>query len=239
MRRCPKPARRGTVGRVSSPSAAVTACTRCFRAAPARRRRHRGGDGGGRRRLVRPAAPRAARRSCRPATCGWRWPPWRRRTTDGRLWRPTFQHRFGGNGALAGHPVGNIVLVGLAEVLGRSGRGAATRPALLGARGRVLPMSGEPLDIVAEVAGLDDDPPAVRRIRGQVAVAATPGRVRRGRSWSPTDAAGLPGGGRGGTGRRPGDPRPGVVVHQRAAAPDGAGAADGDLTAPRRTGSWC
>ena len=39
-------------------------------------------------------------------------------------------------------------------------------------------MACEPLDIVAEVEGLDEDPTAVRGIRGQVAVATTPGRVR-------------------------------------------------------------
>jgi len=40
-------------------------------------------------------------------------------------------------------------------------------------------MATEPLDIEADVAGLDNDPAAERRIRGQVAVAATPGLVRR------------------------------------------------------------
>jgi hypothetical protein len=36
----------------------------------------------------------------------------------GTLWSSTFQHRFRGEGALAGHPVGNLVLVGLTKVLG-------------------------------------------------------------------------------------------------------------------------
>ena len=40
------------------------------------------------------------------------------RTTTGPLWSATFQHRFRGEGALAGHPVGNMVLVGLTQVLG-------------------------------------------------------------------------------------------------------------------------
>ena len=97
---------------------------------------------------------------------------------DGALWRTTFQHRFGGHGALAGHAVGNLVLTGLAEVLGDPVAALDAAGALLGARGRVLPMACEPLDIVADVVGLDEDPTAVRRIRGQVAVAATPGAVR-------------------------------------------------------------
>jgi uncharacterized cofD-like protein len=49
---------------------------------------------------------------------------------------------------------------------------------MVGAVGRVLPMSPRPLEISAEVTGLDDtDPDRVRRIRGQVAVATTVGRV--------------------------------------------------------------
>jgi uncharacterized cofD-like protein len=39
-------------------------------------------------------------------------------------------------------------------------------------------MSCRPLDIVAQVQGLDEDPNALRRIRGQVAVATTVGQVR-------------------------------------------------------------
>src|SRR5664279_1545197 len=96
----------------------------------------------------------------------------------GQLWSETFQHRFRGQGALAGHPVGNIVLVGLTQVLGDPVAALDAAGKILGARGRVLPMACEPLDIVAEVEGLDEDPTAVRRIRGQVAVATTPGRVR-------------------------------------------------------------
>ncbi len=96
---------------------------------------------------------------------------------QGRLWGATFQHRFSGEGALAGHPVGNLVLVGLAQVLGDPVAALDAAGRMLGARGRVLPMACEPLDIVAEVTGLDEDPLALRRIRGQVAVAATPGQV--------------------------------------------------------------
>ena len=108
---------------------------------------------------------------------------------DGELWATTFQHRFAGEGALTGHPVGNIVLVGLVQVLGSTVAALDAMGAVLGARGRVLPMSPVPLDIVAEVEGLEDDAAAVRRIRGQVAVAATPGRVRT-VTLEPADAPG-------------------------------------------------
>jgi uncharacterized cofD-like protein len=108
--------------------------------------------------------------------------------STGQLWGSTFQHRFRGEGALAGHPVGNIVLVGLSQVLGDPVAALDAAGALLGARGRVLPMSCQPLDIVAEVEGLDEDPTALRRIRGQVAVASTPGQVRS-VTLAPADAA--------------------------------------------------
>lgn len=94
-------------------------------------------------------------------------------------WTTVFGHRFGGNGALAGHAVGNLVVAGLLEVLDDPVAALDAVGALLGVRGRVLPMSLAPLDIEADVIGLDADPLAVRRIRGQVAVATTPGRVQR------------------------------------------------------------
>jgi len=90
------------------------------------------------------------------------------------------QHRLGGTGVLAGHPVGNLVLTGLVEIHGGDTvRALDTLCGLLGARGRVLPMADVPLDLVATVESVDpDDPARTRRIRGQVAIATTPGRVR-------------------------------------------------------------
>ncbi|PRX46054.1 putative cofD-like protein [Prauserella shujinwangii] len=95
----------------------------------------------------------------------------------GTLWADVFQHRFGGSGALTGHAVGNLLLAGLFEVLGDPVAGLDEARRLLGISGRVLPMSAEPLEIEAEVTGLENG--EVSRIRGQVAVASTPGRVRR------------------------------------------------------------
>jgi uncharacterized cofD-like protein len=98
------------------------------------------------------------------------------------------QHRLGGSGVLAGHPVGNLVLTGLVEIHGGDTvRALDTLVDLLGAAGRVLPMADVPLDLVAQVESTDpDDPERVRTIRGQVAVATTPGRVREIR-LSPAD----------------------------------------------------
>lgn len=98
---------------------------------------------------------------------------------DDGAWSSVFQHRFGGDGALAGHAVGNLMLAGLIDVLGDPVRALEQAGKVLGIRGRVLPMSTEPLDIEADVVGLDSRQDTVRRIRGQVAVATTPGRVLR------------------------------------------------------------
>src|SRR5919198_1280627 len=94
-----------------------------------------------------------------------------------RRWAALLQHRFGGTGALAGHPVGNLLITGLADTLGDPVAALDETARLVGAVGRVLPMSATPLEIAADVAGLDDDPARLHRIRGQVAVATTPGRV--------------------------------------------------------------
>ncbi|AJE33258.1 hypothetical protein B842_07045 [Corynebacterium humireducens NBRC 106098 = DSM 45392] len=98
---------------------------------------------------------------------------------DAHLWTRTLQHRFGGTGALAGHAVGNILIAGLAEVLGSEQAALDKVGELTRSHGRVLPVCNQPLEIEAEVAGLDEDPRVIRPVRGQVAVATTPGTVRR------------------------------------------------------------
>lgn len=95
-----------------------------------------------------------------------------------RMWADLLQHRFGGSGALAGHPVGNLLITGLLERLGDPVQALATVAKMIGAVGRVLPMSPVPLDLIAEVDRSDmDDPIRIRRIRGQSSVAVTSGRV--------------------------------------------------------------
>lgn len=98
------------------------------------------------------------------------------------------QHRLGGTGGLAGHSVGNLLLTGLVELhRGDTVRALDELAALLGACGRVLPMADVPLDLVARVEPVDrEDHAQVRTIRGQVAIATTPGRVREIR-LSPAD----------------------------------------------------
>lgn len=94
-------------------------------------------------------------------------------------WAELLQHRIGGHGVLSGHPVGNLVLTGLLERYADPVAALAMLAGLVGAVGRVLPMSPVPLDLIAEADRFDpDDPSRVRRIRGQVSIASTPGRVR-------------------------------------------------------------
>jgi uncharacterized cofD-like protein len=80
---------------------------------------------------------------------------------------------LGGDGPLAGHAVGNLLLTGLAEITGDPVAALDLAGRLVGAVGRVLPMSCSPLEIVAEV--LDGD--AVHQVVGQVAVATATGDV--------------------------------------------------------------
>jgi uncharacterized cofD-like protein len=96
----------------------------------------------------------------------------------GRRWADLAQHRFAGDGSLAGHALGNLVIAALTEQLGDPVAALDLVGELLKTAGRVLPLAVEPLDIVADVIGLDPaDPSAPIEVRGQVAVATTPGRV--------------------------------------------------------------
>ena len=96
----------------------------------------------------------------------------------GHQWRDVLQHRFAGSGPLGGHALGNLLIVSLWDLLGDTVGGLDLVGRLLGARGRVLPMAAEPLQIEASVLGADPaQPDEVSTVRGQVQVASTPGRV--------------------------------------------------------------
>jgi uncharacterized cofD-like protein len=94
-------------------------------------------------------------------------------------WADLLQHRIGGNGLLAGHPVGNLILTALLEREPDAITALARLADLVGVVGRVLPMSPVPLDLIAVADRFDpDDPNRTRQIRGQSSIAATLGRVR-------------------------------------------------------------
>jgi uncharacterized cofD-like protein len=96
-----------------------------------------------------------------------------------RYWAELLQHRLGGDGVLAGHPVGNLLLTGMIDQGHDPQAALETMADLVGAVGRVLPMSPTPLDLIAEADRFDPgDLGRLRQIRGQSSIAATPGRVR-------------------------------------------------------------
>ena len=99
-------------------------------------------------------------------------------TEWGHQWRDVLQHRFAGDGQLAGHAVGNLLIVSLWDLLGDTVGGLDLVGRLLNARGRVLPMAAVPLTIEASVVGADPTQPLeITTVRGQVEVATTSGRV--------------------------------------------------------------
>jgi uncharacterized cofD-like protein len=96
----------------------------------------------------------------------------------GQTWARVLQHRFASEGEMDGHAVGNLLIVALWQLLGDHVVGLDWVGSLLGARGRVLPMAVTPIDITAEVRGADPAAPdQISTVRGQVAVATTPGEV--------------------------------------------------------------
>jgi uncharacterized cofD-like protein len=97
---------------------------------------------------------------------------------ESRMWAELLQHRLGGSGVLAGHPIGNLMLTALLETSDGPLPALDRLCSLVGAVGRVLPMSPVPLDLIGEADRFDPAEPArTRRIRGQSSIAATPGRV--------------------------------------------------------------
>jgi len=92
----------------------------------------------------------------------------------GRTWRDVLQHRFASTGDLDQHAVGNLLIVALWELLGDTVEGLDWVGRLLGARGRVLPMTAVPLRIEADVRRPDGTTVVVG---GQSAVATTAGSI--------------------------------------------------------------
>jgi uncharacterized cofD-like protein len=82
-------------------------------------------------------------------------------------WAEALEHRFA-TGELAGHALGNLLIVGLTESLGDLCAALDEIGRLVGAVGRVLPATIDPVVLAAQVAG--------QPVEGQVALAAAGGR---------------------------------------------------------------
>lgn len=96
----------------------------------------------------------------------------------GRTWAELLQHRFSGNGEMRDHVVGNLLIVGFWERFGDPVAALEWVGRLLGAHGRVLPMSTTPLTLTARVRGADPaDAARESEVSGQVEVATTAGEI--------------------------------------------------------------
>jgi uncharacterized cofD-like protein len=105
-------------------------------------------------------------------------------TDDARhvAWARALEHRFE-SGDLAGHALGNLLLLGLAESMGDFCAALDEAGRLVGAVGRVLPATTEPVVLKAEVEG--------EAVEGQTAVSNSSGRIRN-LELVPADAPACP-----------------------------------------------
>jgi uncharacterized cofD-like protein len=88
----------------------------------------------------------------------------------GSTWARVLQHRFSSSGQLNGHSLGNLLITALWEETGDVVSGLDWVARLLDAKGKVLPLCIEPLEIVAQVKTTAG---AMEEVRGQVQVATT------------------------------------------------------------------
>lgn len=94
----------------------------------------------------------------------------------GSGWAEVLQHRFESNGALNGHPIGNLLLTALWNLNHDPVAGLDKVGDLLRIVGRVLPMAAIPVEIEATLKPTSPSGPE-RVVRGQVEVAEASGEV--------------------------------------------------------------
>lgn len=98
---------------------------------------------------------------------------------EGQTWASVLQARFQGDGPLAGHAIGNLLIAGMWQQLGDELAALDMVGDLLGVCGRVIPMSTVPLEIEADVLGLDPlAPDEINTLIGQASVAKARAEVR-------------------------------------------------------------
>jgi uncharacterized cofD-like protein len=89
--------------------------------------------------------------------------------TWGATWARVLQHRFQSSGQLNDHALGNLLITALWEETGDIVEGLDWVARLLDAKGKVLPLALEPLEIIGQVK----TPTGTQLVRGQVQVATT------------------------------------------------------------------
>jgi len=95
--------------------------------------------------------------------------------TWGSTWARVLQHRFSSKGELDGHSLGNLLITALWEETDNLVDGLDWVARLLDAKGKVLPLCIEPLEIFANVLTADGKADTVR---GQVQVATTAHKIQ-------------------------------------------------------------
>ena len=103
-------------------------------------------------------------------------------TPEDSVWRRLFEYRFDASD-VSGHSLGNLLLASLADIEGDFAAALSAAERLLGAAGRVLPVSPQRLHIEAVVDG--------QAVDGQVALALSRGKVEEMR-LTPGDAVASP-----------------------------------------------
>jgi len=89
-------------------------------------------------------------------------------TPEPSLWSELFSHRFRG-GDVAEHSLGNLILVGLADLFGDFESAVATAERMLGTLGSVIPVADHPIRLEATIDG--------RKVVGQKTISETSGVV--------------------------------------------------------------
>ena len=91
---------------------------------------------------------------------------------DSEPWGALFAHRYAGAGALAGHSLGNLMLMALAERTGSWIEAVAAAGRHLGARGKVIPAT--PVGLALEGETIHGE-----HISGESRIGAAPSAIRR------------------------------------------------------------
>jgi uncharacterized cofD-like protein len=92
--------------------------------------------------------------------------------SDKSLITELFQHRFPDSSGLAGHALGNLILTALADITGDFTKGVDVAARLVGARGRIVPATVDPVRLSAEL--LDG-----RIVVGETAITRAGSPIRR------------------------------------------------------------
>ena len=95
--------------------------------------------------------------------------------TWGSTWARVLQHRFSSSGELDGHSLGNLLITALWEETDNLVEGLDWVARLLDAKGKVLPLCIEPLEIYADVLTASGE---TDQVRGQVQVATTQHQIQ-------------------------------------------------------------